>query len=127
MKKQQKKGQALISLLAFIAMASVITTAAVSVAIITARSGDDFSQGNKALTVAQAGAENAILRLLRDDTYSGETINIDSDSATIAVSPGISPKTITSTSTVGNFKRVVEVVGAFSNNTFTISTWKEIN
>lgn len=126
MKTKKQKGQALVSLLAFVAIASVITTAAVSVAIITARSGDDFSQGNKALAVAQAGAENALLRLLRDDTYTGETINIDSDSVQIGVS-GASPKTITSTSTVGNFKRIVEVIGTFNNNAFTISSWKEIN
>ncbi len=126
MKKQLKKGQALISLLAFIAMASVITTAAVSVAIITARSGDDFSQGNKALSAAQSGIENAILKLLRDDAYTGETMNIDSDSVTINVTGG-GVKTITSSSVVGNFNRVVEVVGTFSNNTFTISSWKEIN
>lgn len=126
MKKQFKKGQALVSLLAFIAMASVITTAAVSVAIITARSGDDFSQGNKALSVAQSGIENAILRLLRNDTYSGETMNIDSDSVTINVS-GAGVKTITSSAVVGNFKRAVEVVGSYSNNTFTVTTWKEIN
>lgn len=126
MKRRLKKGQALISLLAFIAMASVITTAAVSVAIITARSGDDFSQGNKALSVAQAGIENATLRLLRDEAYTGETMNIDSDSVTINVS-GSGVKTITSSGIVGNFKRVIEVVGTYSNNTFAISSWREIN
>ncbi len=126
MKKQLKVGQALISLLAFIAMASVITTAAVSVAIITARSGDDFSQGNKALSVAESGAENAILRLLRDENYTGETMNIDADSVTINVS-GTNVKTIRSSSTVGNFSRTVEIIGTWSNNALTISAWKEIN
>lgn len=126
MKKHNKQGQALISLLAFIAIASVITTSAVTVAIITARSGDNFSQGNKALLVAQSGAENAILRLLRDENYTGETMNIESDSVTINI-VGTSTKTIIATSSVGSFKRTIEVVGAFSNNTFSVSSWKEIN
>lgn len=126
MKKYFKKGQALISLLAFIAMAGVITTSAVTVAIITARSGDNFSQGNKALSVAQSGAENAILRLLRNDTYSGETMNIDSDSVAINIS-GSGTKTINATSSVGGFKRTIQVVGTLSNNAFSITSWKEIN
>jgi hypothetical protein len=124
MKKQ--KGQALISLIAFIAIASTITTAAVSVAIISARSGDDFTQGSNALTVAQTGIENGIVRLLRDENYTGETFSVSPGSATINVT-GSSTKNITSVGTVGNFKRVIEVIGSWSNNTFTISSWKEIN
>lgn len=126
MKNYYKTGQALVSLIVFVTIAGTITTAAVTVAIITARSGDNFTQGNNALVTAQSGAENAIIRLLRDPNYTGETINIGSDSVTINIS-GTNPKTIVATSSVGNFKRKVEVIGTYSNNTFSINTWKEIN
>lgn len=120
------KGQALTSLLAFTAMAIIVTTGAITVSIINATAGDNFSQGNRALYAAQAGAENAVLKLLRDENYTGTIMQIDSDQVDISVT-GSATKTINSQSAVGSFKRKVEVIGNFNNNVFTVISWKEIN
>ena len=123
MKQRNKTGQALVTLLVFIAVATTITAAATTVTLINSQTTGKFAQGESALVIAQAGADNAILRLLRDPNYSGETdLSIGSGTATITVS-GSSVKTITSEGQDGNFIRKIQVVGTFVNNTFTISSW----
>src|SRR3990167_6585930 len=115
-----KVGQALVTLLVFIATATIITAAATTVTLINSQTTGKFAQGESALTIAQTGADNAILRILRDPngTYTAEgPITIGSGTATITIS-GSSVKTITSVGTDGNFIRKIQVVGTFVNNTF---------
>ena len=125
MKQRNKTGQALVTLLVFIATATIITAAATTVTLINSQTTGKFAQGESALTIAQTGADNAILRILRDPngTYTGEgPITIGSGTATITVS-GSSVKTITSEGKDGNFIRKIQVVGTFVNNTFAVSSW----
>src|SRR3990167_4998079 len=117
-----KTGQALVTLLVFIATETIITAAATTVTLINSQTTGKFAQGESALTIAQAGADNAILRLLRNSSYSGEVLNVGSGTATITVS-GSSVKTITAEGKDGNFIRKIQVVGTFVNNTFTVSSW----
>lgn len=122
MKKRNKTGQALVTLLVFIAVATTITAAATTVTLINSQTTGKFAQGESALTIAQAGADNAILRLLRNPSYLGEVLTVGSGTATITVS-GSSVKTITSVGQDGNFIRKIQVVGTYVNNTFAISSW----
>ena len=124
MKQRNKTGQALVSLLVFIATATIITAAATTVTLINSQSTGKFAQGESALTIAQTGADNAILRILRDPngTYTGEDLTVGGGTAKITVE-GSSVKTITSEGKDGNFIRKVQVVGTFVNNTFTVSSW----
>ena len=127
-----KPAQALVVLLVFVSVATIITAAAVTIAIISARSTGSLAQGDEALMVAEAGAENAILRIIRDpsNTYAAEPpLTVGNGTATIIVS-GTTNKTITSTGTVGTFTRNVQVTGTFSpgtDNKFTLNSWQEIN
>jgi len=122
------RGQALVILLVFVATATIITSAAVTVTIINARSTGILAQGIEALAVAEAGAEEAILRILRDplNNYAGATIPVGNGTATIVVA-GTTTKTITSTGTIGTFTRKIQVQGTFSDDKFTLSSWQEIN
>jgi len=124
MKQRNKTGQALVSLLVFIATATIITAAATTVTLINSQTTGKFAQGESALTIAQTGADNAILRILRDPngTYTGEDLTVGGGTAKITVE-GSSVKTITSEGKDGNFIRKVQVVGTFVNNTFTVSSW----
>jgi len=121
-----KKGQALITLLIFTAMAVTVTTAAVTVTIINSQATTKFSQGEEAMHVAEAGVENGILRLLRNRSYSGETLTVGGGSATITVS-GLGTVTITSVGSSGDFKRTIQVVGTLANNIYSITSWNEID
>jgi hypothetical protein len=123
--KNSESGQTLIALLIFMIVAiSVMTT---SVILISANSiaASKVEQSISAYNTAESGAENALLRLLRDPFYTGETITVDSGTAVTTVS-GTTTKTITSTGTSGNFIRKIQVVVDYNNNIMTVTSWKEI-
>ena len=121
-----KSGQALVVLLVFVAVASVVTGSAVTVAVINLRLGSDSELGQNAFSAAEAGAHEAILSLLRNPSYSGGTLSLNGSVATMTVSPG-SGKTILSEGSMGKFKRKIQVLGTYANNAFTVTSWREIN
>lgn len=120
-----KKGQVLISLLFFVVIAMTILSAAIAVMMITSISTAKMEQGLSAYTIAEGGAENALLRLLRDPNYAGETLSIGNGYATITIN-GTDPKTIISIGREGNFERTIEVIVTYTDNILTVTSWKEI-
>ena len=121
-----KKGNVSIMLVLIVIMLSVITTAAVAIAISTTRDTTTLTLGERALTVADSGAENAILQLLRDPAYTGELdLPIGFGSATITVT-GSLPYTITSVGEVGSMVRRVEVEVNTVGGELTVTRWREI-
>jgi len=121
-----KRGNVSIMLVLIIMMLSVITTAAVAIAISTTLDTTTLTLGERALTVAESGAENAILRLLRDPAYSGEAnLPIGPGTATIGVT-GASPKIITSSGTVNDLTRQIQVTITITSGQLTVTNWQEI-
>ncbi len=125
--KQLLSGQALVTLLVFVAAATIITGAAITITILNSQTTSKFALGEDTLQVAESGVEYAIARLLQNPNYAGETLTVDvGKTAQISVS-GSSPKTITSTGQIGNFFRKVQVVGTISNYSFTSTSWTQID
>lgn len=124
-KFQIQKGQALITLLFFILISLTITTGAIIIIIINSVSVSRFQEGTLAYYVAESGVENALLRLLRDPDYTGETLTIGTATAVITVT-GTNPKTVVVVSQNGNFKRTVQAQMNYNNGYYTFSNWKEI-
>lgn len=119
------RGQALVTLLIFMVIAVTVTAAAVSLVIINSVSTSKTQQASVVYSVAESGAENGILRLLRNPFYTGETLPVGDGTAVITVT-GTNPKIIRSTGTIGNFKRTIEIQVGLTNNIMTIQSWKEI-
>ncbi len=117
-----RSGQALVTLLVFIVIAAVVTTTAVAILLNTTQSSSIAGNSIIAAQIADSGAENALLRLLRDPDYPGEVLPVGDGSASIVVT-GTDPKTIVSTGTVGNFKKTVEVVVTYNDNIMSVSSW----
>ncbi|MBI2611956.1 hypothetical protein HYW54_04415 [Candidatus Gottesmanbacteria bacterium] len=118
-------GQILVTLLFFVVIAIIITSGAVVVILTNSLSASKFAQGNVAYYIAESGIENALLRLLRNPSYNGETLAIEDATALITVS-GDNPKTITSVGSIGNFSRTIEVIADYTDNILTVTSWKEI-
>lgn len=119
------KGQALVSLLFFMVVAMSVSSAAVVVILVNSRSTTRVEQGSNARILAESGAENAILRLLRDPSYSGETLEVGDGTASITVT-GSDTKTITSDGALGSFTRTVRVTTELTNGILNITSWQEI-
>ena len=122
MKKNTQDGQALLTFLIFVLISLTITSAASVVSVINSQSSEKIEQGTVATQAAESGAENALLRLLRDPSYTGETLAIGTSSIVIT----ISGSTITAVATNGNFQRQIQVVTSYTNNVLTITSWKEL-
>ena len=124
-------GQALVLLLVFIAIATTIIGGAVAITIINSQSTSKFALGEEALAVAESGADNAVLKLLRFPTYNGsnfpqEILTVGDGTTTINVS-GSPNITISSSGQVSNIIRKIEVVGTYQNNRLTVTSWKQVN
>lgn len=123
MRKTSEKGDILVTLLFFMVISLAIITSIVFIAFNTLKSGTYLEQGTVAYYGAETGIENALLRLVRNPSYSGETLILDQGTVLIEVNGNI----ITSTATISNSVRQVQVETVYNNNILEISSWKEIN
>ena len=116
------KGQALVSLLMFVLVAMTVIISSITTAISNTRATSIGQQAVDAYYVAEAGAENALIRLLRNPNYSGETLTVGNNQSVVTVAGS----TITSIGNVNNLTRKIEVKISYTNNQMTIISWKEI-
>jgi hypothetical protein len=123
--KVNSKGQALVILLFFMVIAITLTTTSVAVIVANSMNVTRTEESMHALEVAEGGAENALIRLLRDTQYVGETIPLDGGQSVITVTGG-TDKTIRSVGSVGSFTRTIEVVVRFTNGVLSVLSWQEI-
>lgn len=120
-----ERGQALITLLFFVLVSLTITTGAIIIIIINSISVSRSQEGTLAYYAAESGVENALLRLLRDPNYTGETLTIGASIVTITVT-GTNPKTVVSVGQNGNFKRRVSAQMNYNSGYYTFLNWREL-
>lgn len=120
-------GQALVTFIFFTAIITTITAGTIAI-VVNASSTETKSQlSNEAYYLAESGVENALLRIVRDPLYTGETIKLGDSTIVVAVS-GTDEKTIVSTTTTKDFvKQITATAGYNSSGQLTLSSWKETN
>lgn len=123
--RKHQNGQALVALLVFMSMALTLTAAATTVVLIGLRSTTVVGLGEESLMYAESGADNAMLRLLRDPSYGGETLTVGAGTVTITISGTGTTRTIIAEGVSGTSKRTVRVDVTLQNNTLTITSWSE--
>lgn len=123
---KSQKGQTLVLLLVFVMVSIAVTTAATFIIATNSLSVTNLSLGISTKAMAEAGAEKALLSLLRNPGYSGETFSLDTGTVTASVS-GTTTLTIDSTAVNGNYTKRVEVIATYSNNVLTVQSWKDQN
>jgi len=106
------------------AIAVTLTTAAVTMNVVNSVGNTKFQQGDLAFSIAESGAENALLRYIRDPSYQGETLPVGAGTATVSIT-GAAPITIVSTGHIGSFIRKVQIIFNLGT-TLSIVSWKEI-
>lgn len=119
-----RKGQALITLLVFTIIVLTIGVGSAAMLVVNLQSSQKQEVSLDALSVAESGADNALLRLLRNPNYSGETLTVGSGTSEVVVS-GSGTKTIVSTGTVGSHVRKIQVTAGYVNNILTVLSWEE--
>lgn len=121
-------------LLFFIMVGITITTAAIFIISGNSLAAADVQQGEIVRTMAETGAERAIIQVLRNgNIYIGETLtdaNISewgSGWNVVITVEGTTSLKIDSVATAGNYIKKVEVTAGYVDNELTLDTWKEIN
>lgn len=121
-----KNGQALISVLFIAIIGMTIATGAItSLMSVFAKTGKE-EVATLAYEAAEGGIENGIMRLVRDPSYTGETLVFDADTSTVVSVSTASGIVITSVGTVGDVARKIVVTGHFTNLIWNVDSWAEI-
>ena len=114
-----------ISRVVFAVVAIAVTTTAVAIMINITKSASIFESRIIASQAAESGVENAIIRVLRDPNYSGETLSVGNSVVVISVT-GTDPIIITSEATYGTYIQKVQTTITYIDNRLTISDWEDI-
>lgn len=128
---KNEKGIALILVLFTMLFISLLVVAFVDLATIDQQIVTNQVRDLQAGFIADAGVETAVYELRQDPGYSGTGGNVEFPSGSgNTYNVTVSGSTITSTGTVTDFSRTIEVdfsiTGASVPYTVRINTWKEI-
>src|SRR3989338_8263274 len=115
MKKNNSGGFALVILMFLMVLAVTVITAAVSLMILGSSSSTLLISGDSAKSIADSCIENAVIRIIRDPAYSGESLAVNEGSCQITVT-GLTDKTVTAEAHYGNKKKKVEANLNLNNN-----------
>lgn len=121
-----QQGHVLVTLLIIVVTSVIVSTAAVALMVGSTQETLQSQQGQETLLIAEAGLENALIRLLRNPNYTGETLAVGEGTAIVEVS-GDQTKTIVSQAQLGNFTRKLEIIATYQDYVLEVISWKEIN
>lgn len=123
-RENNESGQALVTLLFFVLIATIYISAAVIILIVNSLSATNTMLGFSTSRLAEGAFEDTLLRLLRDPNYAGGTFNLDGGNATVSVSAG-NPRDVDVAVVSGNYFRRFEGQVQFNQTEMTILSWKE--
>lgn len=84
-------------------------------------------KGSAALAFADGCGEEALVRLRKDSTYTGEILTLDDKSCTIVVTGSGADRTVFSTATVGSYTKKIQMQITLNSSAITINSWSEVS
>jgi hypothetical protein len=123
--KYKQSGFASVALIIFTVVATTVITTATYVMVNSSQASSQSEQSSIALNIAESGIENALVKYIRDVSYSGETIELAGGTAIITIPDEF---TIQSRGSYGNFVRTIQIkiTDYLHTNNLTINSWQEI-
>lgn len=121
-----QSGMALVTVIIFAVVGLIVITLGITLSISTSQANLHSLQAQQAFHIAEAGVENALIRVLRDPHYQGEVLTLNDGTATIEVSNGESSQVVT---VVGEYRattKKIEVRLSEQNGIMRVESWKEI-
>ncbi len=120
----KNNGQALTSLLIIMFVGLSVISASVGLINTNMSSTANLLEANEALVVAESGAEDALIKILRNPSYTGGTLPVNGGLATISIA-STNPFTFVSQGVVGQHQRSIRVTINNTGGITTVSSWKE--
>lgn len=118
-------GQILTSVIVFMAFGLSVIAISSVLTIINIQNTAKNSESAQALYYAEAGAEEGIMRLVRDPAYTQGTLLIDSASVSISVTGDLLNKVITSIARYNGFTKKIVVQVSLADGKVTLVSWRE--
>ena len=125
-KRNHQQGQAMITVLYVAVIGIVLTTGALYAHVNNTISSSFGELSTLAHSAAESGVENALLRLIRDPTYTGESLVLSGNRSALVTVTGSSPLTITSNGVVGSVTQRVRAVIHYTGGILVIDSWGDI-
>lgn len=123
----KENGQTLITLLFIMVIGLTVTASAALIIIINASSASTLEQGTQTFYLGESGAEDSLLRIIRDPSYEGGSFTVDSKEISSRIVTGLNNSfEITSTGSASQNIRTIKVNTLYNNNVLEIESWKEL-
>ena len=87
--------------------------------------GFEEGKSEQAFEFADSCVDEAVLRVKRNNSYTGGTLSLEDASCTIVVSGGGSTRTIDVSATVGTITRKIQTVVTITGSPFSHVSWEE--
>lgn len=125
--KVVKSGQTMVMVILITVILMSVTTMAVAMIVTNAMSISREERGTHALEIAESGAQEGILRILRDPsvTVTGLNLDVDDGAATVDIT-GSGTKTITSEGVIDGYSRSIEAQVHLDAGQLVIDSWREL-
>lgn len=125
MKKNHLSGQSMVALIIFISIATIMLIGSTSIIASNTVGATIMQQGLVTRQIAESGIENALILLLRNPSYMGETLPLGEGSAVITVTGDSTNKTIESLGTIGNFQKKITVKITYNRGVMSVVSWED--
>lgn len=125
MKKQKNQGQALIPVLFIMATVLILGAAVLNLSIGGLLLSSSFQEGEATLMATEGALENGLLRILRNPSYLGESLQVEDFSCIISTS-GQSPILMRASCDSGHAIRQLEAEINFIAGEMIVENIKEI-
>ncbi len=119
-------GQALLTVIFIAVIGMFITTGALYALLNNINTATLEDVGVMTRSAAESGIENALVRLIRDPSYAGETMMLDANKTVIVSVTGSTSQTITAVATEGLITHKIAVVVHYNGGVLTIDSWNSI-
>lgn len=123
-----QSGQALVTMLLFVIISVTISTAAMIIILINAKNTSKVEEADMCKAAAESGIEDALLRILRNSSYTvgTYTLTLNGGNINVNVTNSGSSYTITSSGTCNNTVQTIKATASISNNAIANITWQQI-
>ncbi len=124
--KRVQPGNILVIVLVMMVVGITIATMSLALVITTTQSMGGAMEADRMRTAAEGAIENAILKVLRNPSYSGETMTIDGIPITLTVTQG-AQTTVMATAVKGTHRQRYQVVLQRTNGVLGVVSWLHID
>ena len=121
-----QSGMALVTVIIFTVIGLIVITLGITLSISTSQTNLHSMQAQQAFHIAEAGVENALIRLLRNPYYQGEVLTLNNGTATIELNNEGSNQIVVVVGEHQTIIRKIEVQLSEHNGIMRIESWKEM-